>query len=132
MFYEKSNMTITTATILNAFIQDTGIKVSLSLDVESWREGGGRGAMQQQQLKPEPQSPPSSTSLSQTETQQNGPQTSGGSINEAPVTTVPPRPGSNHGPPQGPTMPMGPHMGMPPQYRGMMPPYVSFSFLLLI
>ncbi|ESP04907.1 hypothetical protein LOTGIDRAFT_229985 [Lottia gigantea] len=35
---------------------------------------------------------------------------------------MPGRPGANQGPPQGP-MPMGP-MGIPPQYRGMMPPYM--------
>ena len=93
-------------------------------DVGSWRDGGGRGAMQQP--KPESQSPPlSSPSQTQTETQQNGPPTSGGADIPSPSQPMPPRPGSNQGPGgQGP-MPMGPHMAMPAQFRGMMTPYVS-------
>lgn len=88
-------------------------------DVASWREGGGRGAMQQQQNKPDsPSSPTGLTSQGQTETQQNGPQTS----SPVELPSQPPRPGS--GPTSGGPMPMGPPMGMPPQYR-MMPPYVS-------
>lgn len=91
------------------------------IDVASWREGGGRGAMQQQQNKPDsPSSPTGSTSQGQTETQQNGPPTSG----PTEVPSQPPRPGS--GPTPGGPMPMGPPMGMPPQYR-MMPPYVSIA-----
>ncbi|XP_048776168.2 protein PRRC2C-like isoform X5 [Ostrea edulis] len=91
-------------------------------NVASWREGGGRGAMQQQQNKPDsPSSPTGSTSQGQTETQQNGPPTSG----PTEVPSQPPRPGS--GPTPGGPMPMGPPMGMPPQYR-MMPPYMYGRF----
>ncbi|XP_061164829.1 protein PRRC2C-like isoform X2 [Saccostrea echinata] len=90
-------------------------------NVASWREGGGRGAMQQQQSKPDsPSSPTGSMSQGQTETQQNGPQTSG----PTEVPSQPPRPGSG---PSGGPMPMGPPMGMPPQYR-MMPPYMYGRF----
>lgn len=89
------------------------------IDVASWREGGGRGAMQQQQNKPDsPSSPTGPTSQGQIETQQNGPQTS----SPVELPNQPPRPGS--GPTPGGPMTMGPPMGMPPQYR-MMPPYVS-------
>lgn len=92
------------------------------IDVASWREGGGRGAMQQQQNKPDsPSSPTGPTSQGQTETQQNGPQTS----SPVELPNQPPRPGS--GPTPGGPMTMGPPMGMPPQYR-MMPPYVSYLF----
>ncbi|XP_041368189.1 protein PRRC2C-like isoform X2 [Gigantopelta aegis] len=92
-------------------------------NVGNWRDGGGRGVMQQQ--KPDSQSPPlSSPSQTQTETQQNGPPTSGGGDIPSPSQPMPPRPGSNQGPGgQGP-MPMGPHMGMPAQFRGMMTPYM--------
>lgn len=95
-------------------------------DVASWREGGGRGAMQQQQNKPDsPSSPTGLTSQGQTETQQNGPQTS----SPVELPSQPPRPGS--GPTSGGPMPMGPPMGMPPQYR-MMPPYVSLLICHII
>lgn len=91
-------------------------------NVASWREGGGRGAMQQQQNKPDsPSSPTGLTSQGQTETQQNGPQTS----SPVELPSQPPRPGS--GPTSGGPMPMGPPMGMPPQYR-MMPPYMYGRF----
>ncbi|XP_078324244.1 uncharacterized protein LOC111125384 isoform X5 [Crassostrea virginica] len=91
-------------------------------NVASWREGGGRGAMQQQQNKPDsPSSPTGSTSQGLTETQQNGPPTS----SPVEVPSQPPRPGS--GPTPGGPMPMGPPMGMPPQYR-MMPPYMYGRF----
>lgn len=99
--------------------QDRTVILCLLVDVASWREGGGRGAMQQQQNKPDsPSSPTGSTSQGLTETQQNGPPTS----SPVEVPSQPPRPGS--GPTPGGPMPMGPPMGMPPQYR-MMPPYVS-------
>ncbi|KAJ8300218.1 hypothetical protein KUTeg_021737 [Tegillarca granosa] len=96
-------------------------------NVGSWREGGGRGAMQQQQPQTETPSSKSSQSPSQTETPQNGPPTSGGGT-EMTTQPIPSRPGSNQGPSQqqGP-MPMGPHMGLPPQYR-MMPPYMYRGF----
>lgn len=91
-------------------------------NVASWREGGGRGAMQQQQNKPDsPSSPTGPTSQGQTETQQNGPQTS----SPVELPNQPPRPGS--GPTPGGPMTMGPPMGMPPQYR-MMPPYMYGRF----
>lgn len=99
-------------------------------NVGSWREGGGRGVMQQQPSKTDTPSSPTSQPSSQTETQQNGPQTSGGLTSGADTITqpMPPRPGS--GPGQiGPAMPMGPPpMGMHPQYR-MMNPYVSILTL---
>ena len=84
-----------------------------------------------------PQSKPdevsgSTTSSTPTETTANGPQTSGGSE----ALPMPPRPGSGHTP-HGSGPPMGPPMGMPPppQYRGMLPPFVStckFLFLKII
>lgn len=105
--------------------------MNVFIDVGSWKEGGGRGVMQQQQPKVDTPSSQSSVSPSQTETQQNGPQITSGA-SETPTQQMPPRPGSGPGPTQGPGMPMGP-MGMPPQYR-MMPPFVSFHiiFILLI
>lgn len=102
------------------------------LDVASWREGGGRAVPQLKSEEPTP----NSTSSSLTETQLNGPPTSGGSgggvvaVADVPQPLPPPRPGSGHGLPHG-SLPMGPPMGMPPpppQYRGMMPPYVSIFF----
>lgn len=104
------------------------------LDVASWREGGGRAVPQLKSEEPTP----NSTSSSLTETQLNGPPTSGGSgggvvaVADVPQPLPPPRPGSGHGLPHG-SLPMGPPMGMPPpppQYRGMMPPYVSIFFLV--
>lgn len=91
------------------------------LDVGSWKEGGGRGVMLQQQPKTDTPSSQPLTSPSQTETQQNGPQITSGA-SETQTQQMPPRPGSGPGPSQGPGMPMAP-MGMHPQYR-MMPPFV--------
>ncbi|CAG5135864.1 unnamed protein product, partial [Candidula unifasciata] len=95
-------------------------------NVASWREGGGRAVPQLKSEEPTP----SSTSSNLTETQLNGPPTSGGSgggvvaVADVPQPLPPPRPGSGHGLPHG-SLPMGPPMGMPPpQYRGMMPPYM--------
>lgn len=69
----------------------------------------------------------------QTETQQNGPPMSGGSgaagdsplMPQMPTTAagMPLRPGGAQG--QGGPMMGPPPYGMPPGYRGMMPPYVS-------
>ena len=89
-------------------------------DVGSWREGGGRGALQQQ-------------SQSDTDQPQLASQTSGGGDTastdglESP-TARPPQahpplpPGAQQRPPH----PMGPGMN-PMMMRGMMPPYVSWS-----
>ncbi|GFO00663.1 protein prrc2c, partial [Plakobranchus ocellatus] len=90
-------------------------------NVASWREGGGRAVPQ-----PKPEEPTATTPNSITvETQPNGPPTSGGG-NGAGVggelqsqPSLPTRPGPPHG-----AMHLGPHMGMPPHYRGLMPAYM--------
>ena len=93
-------------------------------DVASWREGGGRAVPQ-----PKPEEPAGNTSNSTpTETQTNGPQMSGGNGGQGgdgPSQPMPARQGSGHGPVQ-----MGPPMGMPPQYRGMLPPFVSIMIFI--
>ena len=95
---------------------------TLCVDVASWREGGGRAVPQ-----PKPEEPivttPNSTA---TEMQPNGPPMSGGGSGSGaggelqPQSSLSTRPGPPHG-----AMPLGPHMGMPPQYRSMMPAFVS-------
>ena len=92
------------------------------IDVGNWKEGGGRGAMQQPSPSKDPPSPQSSSQQNPIETQQNGPPTPvTGADTPSPQMQQPMglRPG-------GGPMHMGPPpMGIPPQYRGMMPPYVS-------
>ncbi|KAK3764711.1 hypothetical protein RRG08_042021 [Elysia crispata] len=90
-------------------------------NVASWREGGGRAVPQ-----PKPEEPtatiPNSTAV---EMQPNGPPMSGGGSGSGAggelqsQPSLPTRPGPPHG-----AMPLGPHMGMPPQYRSMMPAYM--------
>ncbi|KAK3602381.1 hypothetical protein CHS0354_011217, partial [Potamilus streckersoni] len=98
-------------------------------NVGNWREGGGRGVMQQQQQKTESESPPLSQSQpNQSEIQPNGPQMTGGdgpALGPHPQQSpMPLRPGGSQGP-----MSMGPPpMGMPPQFRGMMPHYLYRGF----
>ncbi|GFS03604.1 protein PRRC2C [Elysia marginata] len=90
-------------------------------NVASWREGGGRAVPQ-----PKPEEPTATTqNLTAVEMQPNGPPMSGGGggsgggeeLHSQP--SLPTRPGPPHG-----AMPLGPHMGMPPQYRSMMPAYM--------
>lgn len=95
------------------------------LDVGNWKEGGGRGAMQQPSPSKDPPSPQSSPQQNQIEIQQNGPPISNTMDTPSPQMQQPIglRPG-------GGPMHMGPPpMGIPPQYRGMMPPYVSYSWI---
>ena len=101
----------------------------LVLDVGSWREGGGRGAMQQNLDTDESaaESSDQKTANQATEEEANHSSSAGGSTG----------PSDNHGGAAGgphPHMPMGmaPRPGMPPMgpggpmmFRGMMPPYVS-------
>lgn len=93
--------------------------------------------MQQPSPSKDVQSGPSSGPENPTEIQQNGPQMPGGSgaagdsplMPQMPGTTagMPLRPGGAQG--QGGPMMGPPPYGMPPGYRGMMPPYVSFLYL---
>lgn len=121
---EEKNKETTQPTKKEEDIKDTQYGPGPSLrpqNVASWREGGGRAVPQS---KPDEVSG-STTSSTPTETPANGPQMSGGS--EGPP--MPPRPGSGHTP-HGSGPPMGPPMGMPPppQYRGMLPPFMMGRF----
>lgn len=106
------------------------------VDVGNWKEGGGRGVMQQSSPSKDAQSSPVSGVENLTEIQLNGPPTSIGSgvPGEGSGVTSPMQPGGAPGLPMRPAGMQGPggpmHMGpppysMPPGYRGMMPPYVS-------
>lgn len=105
-------------------------------NVGNWKEGGGRGAMQQPSPSKDVQSGQSSGLENQTETQQNGPQMSGGSgaAGDSPLAPqmppgaagMPLRPGGAQG--QGGPMMGPPPYGMPPGYRAMMPPYMYRGF----
>lgn len=88
-------------------------------NVGNWKEGGGRGAMQQPSPSKDPPSPQSSPQQNPIETQQNGPPITNNSMDTPSPQMQQPmalRPG-------GGPMHMGPPpMGIPPQYRGIIPP----------
>ena len=101
----------------------------LILDVGNWKEGGGRGAMQQPPLPPQDQP-------------QNGTPMSGGGPAGMPGEREADRdherdPQAQPMPPHGmirpgQPMPMGPGGPMmPPHFRGMMPPYVSLVYICM-
>ena len=98
------------------------INMLILLDVGNWKEGGGRGAMLQSSPSKDPPSPQSSPQQNPIEIQQNGPPITSSTMDTPSPQMQQPmslRPG-------GGPMHMGPPpMGIPPQYRGMMPPYVS-------
>ncbi|KAL4218896.1 cell differentiation [Mactra antiquata] len=105
-------------------------------NVGNWKEGGGRGAMQQPSPSKDVPSGQPSVQESPTETQPNGPQMSGGNVaaGDSPVVPqmpgmaagIPLRPGGAQG--QGGPMMGPPPYGIPPAYRGMMPPYMYRGF----